>query len=142
MIFENTLCIIKPDAIKKNIIGSIYFRFQQSGFKIKAIKMVHLTQEQAKTFYNEHKKKIFFNELIYFITSKPIILHVLHGKNIIKKLRNLMGSTNPKTALTGTIRSDYSDNILENTIHGSDSRESAKREINLFFKKEEIFTKI
>lgn len=139
MIFENTLCIIKPDAIKKNIIGSIYFRFQQSKFKIKSIKMIHLKQKKAIEFYKEHKKKIFFNELIQFITSGPIILQILHGKNIIQKLRDLIGSTDPKKALTGTIRSDYSSNTLENIIHGSDSKKSAKREINLFFKKEEIF---
>lgn len=139
MIHEKTLSIIKPDAVKKNIIGSIYFRFQQSGFKIQGIKMIHLKQKQAEEFYIKHKEKIFFNQLIKFMTSGPIILQILSGINIVKKFRDFIGHTNPKEALTGTIRSDYSCDILQNSIHGSDSIESAKKEISFFFKKKEIF---
>lgn len=136
---EYTFSMIKPDAIKKNIVGSIHLRFQQAKFKISSIKMIKLNNNQAINFYFEHKKKLFFNELIKFITSGPVIVQVLSGENIIQNLRRLIGATNPKEAISGTLRSDFSNSIIENTIHASNSKESANKEINFFFKKEEIY---
>lgn len=136
---EYTFSMIKPDAVKKNIIGIIYSRFEQSKFKISAIKMIKINKNQAKEFYIEHKNKPFFKELINFITSGPVILQVLSGENIIKRLRELIGSTNPNQSAAGTLRFDHSTNIMKNTIHASNSINSAIKEIELFFKKEEIF---
>ena len=136
---ENTLSIIKPDAVSKNVIGKILDRFESSGLKIVAIKMLHLDKDMAEGFYAEHKGKPFFEKLINFMTSGPVIVQVLSGENAIKTNRDLMGNTNPEEAATGTIRSDFAESIDANAVHGSDSSESAEREISYFFSESEIF---
>lgn len=130
---ENTLSIIKPDAVAKNIIGSIISRFEAAGFIIVGAKILKLTHVQASEFYFEHQKKYFFDSLINFMISGPIFIQILEGNNSIQRNREIMGSTNPEDALAGTIRSDYGYNYTKNAIHGSDSKESAAREISYFF---------
>ena len=130
---ENTLSIIKPDGVKKNIIGKILNRFEDAGFEIINIKLKNLTSEEAGKFYEMHQDKPFYPELIKFMTSGPCIPFVIRGKNAIKSVREIMGATNPKEANAGTIRFDFADSIDSNIIHGSDSVESAKREISFFF---------
>ncbi len=136
---EKTLSIIKPDAVSKNVLGKILDRFESSGLKIVAIKMLHLDQDMAEGFYAEHKGKPFFDKLITFMTSGPVIVQVLSGENAIKTNRELMGNTNPEEAASGTIRSDFAESIDANAVHGSDSSESAEREISYFFTESEIF---
>ncbi|RMH47297.1 MAG: nucleoside-diphosphate kinase [Gammaproteobacteria bacterium] len=138
MAVERTLSIIKPDAVAKNVIGEIYTRFERAGLRIVAAKMLHLTREQAEGFYAEHRERPFFGALVEFMTSGPIMVQVLEGEDAIRRNREIMGATNPKEALAGTIRADYASDIDENAVHGSDSRESAEREIAYFFKDEEI----
>lgn len=133
MLTERTLSIIKPDAVAKNIIGTIINRFEVSGFVIVAAKMLKLTSVQAKQFYVEHQKKLFFNVLVDFMTSGMIFVQVLEGENAIRRNREIIGSTNPIDALAGTIRADYGSDYTKNAIHGSDSVESAIREISYFF---------
>ncbi|MDA9748493.1 MAG: nucleoside-diphosphate kinase [Thermodesulfobacteriota bacterium] len=130
---EKTLSIIKPDGVKKNIIGSILNRFEVSGFVIVNIKLIKLTKDQASSFYEMHKGKPFFENLVDFMTSGPCIPFVVQGENAITSVREMMGSTNPDDAACGTIRSDFADSIDSNIIHGSDSKESADREISFFF---------
>ncbi|AFA41026.1 nucleoside diphosphate kinase/apyrimidinic endonuclease/3'-phosphodiesterase [Wigglesworthia glossinidia endosymbiont of Glossina morsitans morsitans (Yale colony)] len=142
MQIEQTLSIIKPNVIIKNSIGSIISRLEKAGLFIVASKMIKLNWEKAVSFYIEHKNKSFFEDLIHFISSSPIIVQVLEGYNAVQRNREIMGNTNPKLALSGTLRSDYSDSIVENSIHGSDSIISAKKEINFFFKTKEIFSRI
>jgi|TARA_B100001113_G_C20787430_1_gene482305 nucleoside-diphosphate kinase len=136
---EKTLSIIKPDAVSKNVLGKILDRFESSGLKIVAIKMLHLDQDMAEGFYAEHKGKPFFDKLINFMTSGPVVVQVLSGENAIKANRELMGNTNPEEAASGTIRSDFAESIDANAVHGSDSSESAEREISYFFTESEIF---
>ena len=136
---EKTLSIIKPDAVSKNVLGKILDRFESSGLKIVAIKMLHLDQDMAEGFYAEHKGKPFFDKLINFMTSGPVVVQVLSGENAIKINRELMGNTNPEEAASGTIRSDFAESIDANAVHGSDSSESAEREISYFFTESEIF---
>ncbi len=136
---EKTLSIIKPDAVSKNVLGKILDRFESSGLKIVAIKMLHLDQDMAEGFYAEHKGKPFFDKLITFMTSGPVVVQVLSGENAIKTNRELMGNTNPEEAASGTIRSDFAESIDANAVHGSDSSESAEREISYFFTESEIF---
>lgn len=135
---ERTLSIIKPDAVAKNVIGEIYSRFERAGLKIVAAKMMHLTQEQAEGFYAEHKERPFFNDLVAFMTSGPVVVQVLEGEGAILKNRDLMGATNPKEAEAGTIRADFASSIDANAVHGSDSAASAEREIAYFFNDNEI----
>ncbi|HKK55386.1 nucleoside-diphosphate kinase [Marinobacter sp.] len=135
---ERTLSIIKPDAVAKNVIGEIYSRFEKAGLSIVAAKMMHLTQEQAEGFYAEHKERPFFNDLVAFMTSGPVVVQVLEGEGAIAKNRDLMGATNPKEAEAGTIRADFASSIDANAVHGSDSAESAEREIAYFFNDNEI----
>lgn len=135
---ERTLSIIKPDAVAKNVIGEIYSRFEKADLKIVAAKMMHLTQEQAEGFYAEHKERPFFNDLVAFMTSGPVVVQVLEGEGAILKNRDLMGATNPKEAEAGTIRADFATSIDANAAHGSDSAESAEREIAYFFNDNEI----
>ena len=135
---EQTLSIIKPDAVKKNVIGKILSRFESAGLKIVACKLKHLTQTEAEGFYAEHKERPFFNDLVAFMTSGPGSIQVLEGENAIALNRKLMGATNPKEAEEGTIRSDFAESIDANAVHGSDSASSASREINYFFQAEEI----
>ena len=137
---EQTLSIIKPDAVAKNVIGQIYSRFENAGFRIVASKMIHLDQEMAGGFYAVHKDRPFFNDLKDFMTSGPVFVQVLEGENAVLKNRELMGSTNPQEAEPGTIRADFAKSIDANAVHGSDSLESAAREIDYFFKEEEIMS--
>ena len=136
---EMTLSIIKPDAVAKNVIGKIEQRFEDAGLKIVASKMLHLSIEKAQGFYAEHEGKPFFNALVEFMTSGPVIVQVLAGENAIMLNRELMGNTNPKEADAGTIRADFAESIDANAVHGSDSPVSAKREIEYFFESTEIF---
>tara|TARA_B100001079_G_scaffold56724_1_gene47540 strand:- start:1777 stop:2193 length:417 start_codon:yes stop_codon:yes gene_type:complete len=137
---EMTLSIIKPDAVAKNVIGKIEQRFEDAGLKIVASKMMHLSVDQAKGFYAEHDGKPFFDALIEFMTSGPVVVQVLAGDNAIMLNRELMGNTNPKEADVGTIRADFAESIDANAVHGSDSPSSAEREINYFFDNTEIFS--
>ena len=136
---RQTLSIIKPDAVAKNVIGKIEQRFEDAGLKIVASKMLHLSVEKAQGFYAEHEGKPFFNALVEFMTSGPVIVQVLAGENAIMLNRELMGNTNPKEADAGTIRADFAESIDANAVHGSDSPVSAQREIAYFFESTEIF---
>jgi len=136
---EMTLSIIKPDAVAKNVIGKIEQRFEDAGLKIVASKMLHLSVEKAQGFYAEHEGRPFFNALVEFMTSGPVIVQVLAGENAIMLNRELMGNTNPKEADAGTIRADFAESIDANAVHGSDSPVSAQREIAYFFESTEIF---
>lgn len=138
MAVERTLSIIKPDAVKKNVIGQIYTRFEEAGLKIIASKMLKLDEEKAGGFYAEHKGRPFYEPLIEFMTSGPVVVQVLEGEGAILKNRELMGATNPQEAAPGTIRADFASSIDANAVHGSDSVESAKREVAYFFSDEEI----
>ncbi len=137
---ERTLSIIKPDAVAKNVIGEIYSRFEKGGLKIIAAKMMHLTREQAEGFYAVHKERPFFNDLVSFMISGPVMIQALEGDNAVIKNRDLMGATNPKEAEEGTIRRDFADSIDANAVHGSDSVENAKTEIAFFFDNDEIMS--
>ena len=130
---EQTLSIIKPDAVAKNVIGEIYTRFEKANLKIVKAMMVHLTKEEAEGFYAVHKERPFFNDLVKFMTSGPVMIQALKGDNAVLKNRELMGATNPKEADAGTIRADFTDSIDANAVHGSDSLENAKIEIEYFF---------
>ncbi len=138
MTVERTLSIIKPDAVAKNVIGEIIARFEQAGLKIAAAKMVQLSREQAEGFYAEHKERPFFSALVEFMTSGPVVVQVLEGKNAIAKNRELMGATNPQEAEAGTIRADFAQSIDANAVHGSDSSTSAEREVAYFFNADDI----
>ncbi|HET8807781.1 MAG TPA: nucleoside-diphosphate kinase [Methylophaga sp.] len=138
MAIERTLSIIKPDAVAKNVIGEIYSRFEKAGLSVVAARMVHLTQQQAEGFYAEHKARPFFGALVSFMTSGPVMIQVLEGDDAVIKNRDLMGATNPKDAAAGTIRADFATSIDENAAHGSDSTESAAREIAYFFTEDQL----
>ncbi|KAA0020532.1 nucleoside-diphosphate kinase [Salinicola corii] len=138
MATERTLSIIKPDAVAKNVIGDIYSRFEKAGLQIVGAKMLHLSKEQAEGFYAEHKERGFFADLVSFMTSGPVMVQVLEGEGAIAKNRELMGATNPKEAAPGTIRADFASSIDANAVHGSDAPESAAREIDYFFKDDEL----
>lgn len=138
MVIERTLSIIKPDAVAKNLIGKINSRFEDAGLKIIAAKMVQLTKEQAEGFYDIHRQRPFFNDLVTFMISGPVLVQVLEGDNAVVKNRDIMGATNPKDAAPGTIRKDFASSIDENAVHGSDSPDNAKIEIDFFFKPQEI----
>ena len=133
MAVERTLSIIKPDAVAKNVIGKIYTRFESNGLQIVASRMMSLSEDVAGGFYAEHRERPFFPALIEFMTSGPVIVQVLEGENAIATNRDLMGATNPKEAAEGTIRADFAESIYANAVHGSDSAESAAREIAYFF---------
>jgi len=130
---ERTLSIIKPDAVAKNVIGEIYSRFENSGFKIVAVKMLHLDEITAGGFYAVHQDRPFFKDLISFMTSGPVMIQVLEGENAVAKHREIMGATNPQEAASGTIRADFAESLDENAVHGSDSIENAAVEIAYFF---------
>ena len=135
---ERTLSIIKPDAVAKQVIGQINSRFEKAGLRIVAAKMLHLTKEEAEQFYAVHHARPFFNDLVTFISSGPVLVMVLTGDDAIAKNRQIMGATNPKDAAQGTIRADFADSIDHNAVHGSDAAETAKHEVAFFFKPEEI----
>ncbi len=138
MAIERTFSIIKPDAVAKNVIGEIISRFEKNGLRIVAMKMLHLTKEQAEGFYAVHKERPFFNDLVAFMISGPVVVQVLEGENAVLKNRELMGATNPQEAAPGTIRADFAESIDENAVHGSDAPETAKEEIAFFFSEDEI----
>ncbi|HCU85735.1 MULTISPECIES: nucleoside-diphosphate kinase [unclassified Methylophilus] len=133
MALERTLSIIKPDAVAKNVIGQIYTRFENAGLKIVAAKFAQLTQAEAEGFYAVHKERPFFNDLVKFMISGPVMIQALEGENAVLKHRELMGATNPKDAAPGTIRADFAESIDANAVHGSDSLENAAIEIKYFF---------
>lgn len=135
---EQTLSIIKPDAVQKNVIGKIVDRFESNGLRIAAMKKIRLSRCDAKEFYAVHKERPFFNDLVDFMVSGPVVVIVLEGLNAVAKNRELMGATNPKEAAHGTIRADFADSIDANAVHGSDSLENAKREVAFFFSTREI----
>ena len=135
---EKTLSIIKPDAVKKNVIGKILDRFESNGLRIAATKKVQLTRADAEAFYAVHKERPFFGELVEFMISGPVVVSVLEGENAVAKNRELMGATDPKEAEPGTIRADFADSIDANAVHGSDSLENAEKEIAFFFAQREI----
>ena len=135
---ERTLSIIKPDAVAKNVIGEIYSRFERAGLKIVAAQMKHLTQAEAEKFYSVHQERPFYNDLVGFMTSGPVMIQVLEGENAIALNRELMGTTNPQEAAAGTIRADFAQSIDANAVHGSDAPETAAVEIACFFNDNDI----
>lgn len=138
MSVERTLSIIKPDAVAKNVIGDIYARFEKVGLRIVAARMLHLSREQAEGFYAVHRERPFFKDLVDFMISGPVMVQVLEGENAVARNREVMGATNPKEAAPGTIRADFASSIDENAVHGSDAAETARNEIEFFFKPDEI----
>ena len=138
MAVERTLSIIKPDAVAKNVIGKIYSRFEDNGLRIVAARMLHLSREQAESFYAVHRERPFFKDLVDFMITGPVIVQVLEGENAIAKNREVMGATDPKKAAPGTIRADFAETVDENAVHGSDAAETAAVEINFFFGKDGI----
>ncbi len=133
MAVEQTLSIIKPDAVAKNVIGKIYDRFESAGLRVVAARMMQLSSEQAGEFYAVHKERPFYNDLVSFMTSGPVIVQVLEGENAIAAHRDVMGATNPADAAPGTVRADFASSIDENACHGSDAAETAAQEIGFFF---------
>jgi nucleoside-diphosphate kinase len=138
MAVEKTFSIIKPDAVAKNVIGEIVSRFEKAGLQVVASRMEHLTKEKAGGFYAEHEGRPFYNDLVAYMSSGPVVLQVLEGEGAIAKNRELMGATNPKDAEAGTIRADFAESIDANAVHGSDAPESAAREIAYFFSGEQL----
>ena len=138
MATERTLSIIKPDAVAKDVIGEIYTRFEQAGLKIIAARMKHLSRAEAEQFYDVHRERPFFADLVNFMTSGPVMIQVLEGENAIMRNRELMGATNPAEAAPGTIRADFAKSIDANAVHGSDAPDTAKTEIACFFSADEI----
>ena len=135
---EQTLSIIKPDAVAKNVVGEILARFEKAGLRIAATKKIQLSQADAEAFYAVHAERPFFGELVEFMISGPVVVTVLEGENAMAKNRELMGATDPKEAAAGTIRADFAESIDANAVHGSDSLENAAKEINFFFAQREI----
>ena len=138
MAVERTLSIVKPDGVRKNVIGEVYRRFEQAGLKIVAARMMKLSQAQAEGFYAVHRERPFFKDLVAYMTSGPVIVQVLEGDNAVAKHRDIMGATDPKKAAPGTIRADLAESIEQNVVHGSDSLENAAREITYFFAETEL----
>ena len=138
MAIERTISIVKPDAVGKNVIGKIYSRFEENGLRIVAAKMKHLSVREAQEFYAVHKERPFYDNLVAFMTSGPVMIQVLEGENAVAKNRELMGATNPAEAAPGTIRADFAESLSVNAVHGSDSLENAAIEIAYFFSQSEI----
>jgi nucleoside-diphosphate kinase len=141
MAVERTLSIIKPDAVAKNVIGQIYSRFENAGLKIVSARMMHLSRAQAEGFYAVHRARSFFNDLVDFMISGPVMIQVLEGEGAIGRNRDLMGATDPKKAEPGTIRADFADSIDANAVHGSDAPETAAQEIAYFFPSLDVFSR-
>jgi nucleoside-diphosphate kinase len=141
MAIERTLSIVKPDAVAKDLIGKILAKFEENGLKIVAAKMLYLTKERAQEFYAVHKERPFYDDLVAFMTSGPVLVQVLEGENAILKNREVMGATNPAEAAAGTIRAEFAESIERNAVHGSDSSENAKVEVAFFFNEDEIFAR-
>ena len=140
MAIERTLSIIKPDGVEKGVIGQVIARFEKSGLKPVAMKMAHLSTAEAQGFYAVHKARPFFNDLVTFMTSGPVVLMVLEGEGAVAKNREIMGATDPAKAAEGTIRKDFASNIEKNTVHGSDSAENAKIEVSYFFPETAVYS--
>ena len=138
MAIERTISIVKPDAVGKNVIGKIYSRFEENGLRIVAAKMKHLSVREAQEFYAVHKERPFYDSLVAFMTSGPVMIQVLEGENAVAKNRELMGATNPAEAAPGTLRADFAESLSVNAVHGSDSLENAAIEIAYFFSQSEI----
>lgn len=138
---QRTLSIIKPDAVAKNVIGEIYTRFERAGLKIVAARMLHLSREQAEGFYAVHRERPFFNDLVEFMMSGPVMIQVLEGEDAIARNRELMGATDPRQAAPGTIRADFATSIDANAVHGSDGDDTAAQEISFFFGDDEIYSR-
>ncbi len=138
MAIERTFSIVKPDAVKRNLIGKIYARFEQAGLSIVASKMLHMDAEQAGGFYAVHKERPFYHDLVAYMTSGPVMVQVLEGENAIAKNREVMGATNPAEADAGTIRADFAESLEANSVHGSDGPDTAAEEITYFFSEDEI----
>src|SRR3954471_9630045 len=138
---ERTLSIIKPDAVAKNVIGEILARFEKSGLKVVAARMVHLSRAEAEGFYAVHKSRPFFKDLVEFMISGPVVVQVLEGENAIQKNRDLMGATDPRKADKGTIRADFAQSIDANAVHGSDAAETASSEIAYFFPQSHVYSR-
>ena len=141
MAVEQTLSIIKPDAVRKNVIGKILARFEAAALRITAARMTHLSRKEAEGFYAVHRERPFFKDLVDFMISGPVMVQILEGEDAIQKNRDLMGATDPKKAAKGTIRADFADSIDANAVHGSDSPETAKVEIAYFFPNGEVFSR-
>jgi nucleoside-diphosphate kinase len=141
MAAEQTLSIIKPDAVKKNAIGKIIARFEAAGLRVVAARMMHLSRAEAEGFYAVHRQRPFFRDLVEFMTSGPVLVQVLEGENAIAKNRELMGATDPRKAAKGTIRADFADSIDANAVHGSDAPETASMEVAYFFPASEVFSR-
>ena len=141
MAIEQTLSIIKPDAVAKNVIGQIYARFEAAGLKVVAARMAHLSQGEAEAFYAVHKERPFFKDLVSFMISGPVMIQALEGEGAVLKNRDLMGATDPKKAEAGTIRADFADSIDANAVHGSDAADTAKAEIAFFFPGMNVYTR-
>jgi nucleoside-diphosphate kinase len=141
MSLERTLSIIKPDAVKKNVIGQILARFEKAGLRVVAARMMHLSRAEAEGFYAVHRSRPFFKDLVEFMVSGPVLVQVLEGENAVAKNRELMGATDPKKADKGTIRADFADSIDANAVHGSDSAENARTEVAYFFPACEVFSR-
>lgn len=141
MALERTLSIVKPDAVAKNVVGEIYSRFEKAGLKVVAAKMKHLSKQEAEGFYAVHRERPFFNALVNFMISGPVMVQVLEGDGAVLKNRELMGATNPKDADAGTIRADFADSIDANAVHGSDSAENAAIEIAYFFPTTDVYSR-
>jgi nucleoside-diphosphate kinase len=138
MAIERTFSIVKPDGVEKNLIGKVYSRFEKAGLKIIASRMLHLTHEQAEGFYAVHKERPFYDDLVAYMTSGPVVVQVLEGENAVQLNRDIMGATNPAEAEPGTIRADFAASIEENVVHGSDGQDTATEEISFFFSANEI----
>jgi nucleoside-diphosphate kinase len=138
MALERTLSIVKPDGVRKNVIGDVYHRFEKAGLRIVAARMMRLTQAQAEAFYGVHRERPFFKDLVAYMVSGPVVVQVLEGDNAVARNRDVMGATDPKKAAPGTIRADLADSIEQNVVHGSDSLENAAREVAFFFAESEI----
>ena len=140
MNLERTLSIVKPDAVRKNVIGKILDRFETAGLKVIACKMLLLTRDQAEGFYAVHRERAFFRELVEYMVSGPVVIQVLEGEGAIQRNREVMGATNPQDADPGTIRADFAESVQANAVHGSDGPETARNEIAFFFNDDEIFS--
>jgi nucleoside-diphosphate kinase len=138
MVVERTLSIVKPDGVRKNVVGDVYRRFEQAGLRIVGARMMRLTQPQAEGFYAVHRERPFFRDLVAYMTSGPVMVQVLEGENAVARNREIMGATDPKKAAPGTIRADLAESIEQNVVHGSDSLENAVREIGYFFAETEL----
>ena len=141
MAVERTLSIIKPDAVAKNVIGEIYARFEKAGLRVVAARMVHLSRSDAEGFYAVHRGRPFFEDLVQFMSSGPVMIQVLEGENAIQRNRDLMGATDPRKAAAGTIRADFAQSIDANAVHGSDAPETARDEVAYFFPQHQVYSR-